>query len=170
VSVHSRRVVDTSAVHQPLKISSLLTLERTRCYFDGSSPKRVLQNVARLVSETLPGLDEEDLFYRLAEREKIGSTAIGNGVAIPHCRTPNCPSILGILLKLPKGVDFSARDGQPVDLLFVLLVPIGAEEEHLRVLALLARYFVNPEFCRQLREADSDEALYQVAVEYRLSQ
>ncbi len=159
--------MDTNATHQPLEISSLLTLERTCCCFDGSSPKRILQNVAGLISKTLPGLDEEDLFCRLAEREKIGSTAIGNGVAIPHCRTPNCPSVLGTLLKLREKVDFSARDGHPVDILFVMLVPIGAEEQHLRVLALLARHFARPEFCRQLRDADSDEALYRVAVEYR---
>ena len=157
----------TDTAHHSLEIGSLLTLERTCCCFDGGSSQRVLQNIAGLVSKTLPGLDEEDLFYRLAEREKIGSTAIGNGVAIPHCRTPNCPAILGTLLKMREGVNFSARDKKDVDILFVLLVPLGAEEAHLRVLAMLARRFSSPEFCQRLRDAESDEALYRAAVDYR---
>ena len=101
----------------------------------------------------------------LRAREAVGSTGIGRGVAIPHCRA-ECGEILGAFLRLQTPVDWEAPDGDPVDLLFVLIVPIEETSEHLRVLGGLAERFHQPEFCSALRNATSNEDLYQTAVEF----
>ena len=145
----------------PDKLRAILSHERTRMAMPGGSSKRVLENASTLIAETLSGVDRNELFYHLVDREKKGSTAIGCGVAIPHCRMENCPTMCGALLRLAEPIDFSARDNAPVDLLFVLLVPEEADEEHLRVLAMLAHLLGDQDFCRYLRDADSDLELYE---------
>lgn len=145
----------------PDKLRAILSPERTRLNIPGGNSKRALENAATLIAETLSGVERKELFYHLVDREKKGSTAIGAGVAIPHCRLGNCPTICGALLRLAEPIDFSASDNAPVDLLFVLLVPEEADEEHLRVLAMLAKLLGNADFCRYLRDADSDMDLYE---------
>lgn len=147
-----------------MSITSILTPARTHCCVTGSSKKRVLENIAQLVSEDIPSLDASVLFKNLVGREKLGSTAIGHGIAIPHCRMSLCPDITGALIHLEQAVDFDAIDDQAVDLLFVLLVPEEACDEHLQTLGQLAQLFSRQEVRDALRAAPDDQALYDTAI------
>ena len=96
------------------------------------------------------------------QREKLGSTGVGNGVAIPHGKLPKLSKVIGVFARLERPVDFEALDGQPVDLVFLLLAPEGAGADHLKALARVARLLRDPEIARKLRESTDDEALYAV--------
>ena len=146
-----------------MKLDSILSPGRTLCGAPGSSKKRVLENISQFICQDLSEFNPNQLFENLVAREKLGSTGLGNGIAIPHCRITQCQQITGTLIKLDKAVDFDAIDNEPVDLLFVLLVPEQAHDEHLNVLATLAELFSNPSFCQQLRSADCSESLYRLA-------
>jgi PTS system nitrogen regulatory IIA component len=134
-----------------------------RCVIAGlsaNSRKRVLQAASELLAEQHPELSARALFDELMIRERLGSTGIGEGVAIPHCRL-DCETILGALVTLENPVDYEAMDDQPVDLLFVLVVPNEENTAHLELLAALARIFNNAENRRRLRAATSSADLYQ---------
>lgn len=145
-------------------LDSILTLERTCHSLGVSSKKKALEEVATRMVATLPMLTTEQVFENLVSREKLGTTAIGHGVAIPHCRLPRCSGIVGGLFKLAEPVDFGAFDGEAVQILFVLLVPAREVDEHLSVLATLAQRFELPAYRAGLLAADSDEALYEAAL------
>ena len=147
-----------------MSITSILTPARTHCCVTGSSKKRVLEKIALLVSEDIPSLDAGALFKNLVCREKLGSTAIGHGIAIPHCRMNSCSAITGALIRLEQAIDFDATDEQPVDLLFVLLVPEEACDEHLQTLGQLAQLFSRRDFRDALRAAPDNQSLYQAAI------
>ena len=144
-------------------LSLLLTPGRTVCRASGVSKKRMLQTIAGIIADDQLSLDAAEVFSQLIAREKLGSTGLGQGIAIPHCRIDNCSHPLGTLVTLEDGVPFDAPDGEDVDLLFVLLVPSEAHQEHLDILAELARLFSQASFCRELRAATDSEALYQLA-------
>jgi PTS system nitrogen regulatory IIA component len=103
------------------------------------------------------------VFAQLIAREKLGSTGLGQGIAIPHCRMDACPEPIGTLVTLEKAIDFDAPDDKPVDLLFALLVPGEAHQQHLDILANVARLFSQGNFCQQLRAAKDNEELFTVA-------
>lgn len=147
-----------------MQLKTILTPGRTFCGVPGSSKKRILENIARIISECTPSLNSNQLFDNLITREKLGSTGLGQGIAIPHCRLSDCDSVLGTLIKLEQPVDFDSIDNQPVDILFVLLVPEQATDEHLQVLATLAERFSDPQFCQRLRAASDSEELYAAAI------
>lgn len=147
-----------------MQLETILSPGRTLCDVPGSSKKRVLENIAQCICEDSLVLNPNQLFDSLITRERLGSTGLGQGIAIPHCRFSACHSVIGSLIKLQQPVDFDAIDGQPVDLLFVLLVPEQATDEHLAVLATLAERFSDPEFCQKLRSATDSESLYNAAI------
>ena len=91
----------------------------------------MLETSAELIAEKVPSVDANQIYNALIAREQLGSTGLGNGIAIPHCRVPKCESTIGCLIKLEKGLDFDAIDGEPVDLLFYLLVPENTIEGQL---------------------------------------
>jgi len=101
----------------------------------------------------------------LIARERLGTTALDYGVAIPHIRFAECRQITGSLFQFQEGVDFDAYDNQLVNIVFVLLVPLDKVDEHLDVLAMLARRFAMDDFREALRAADTDEELYQIAIQ-----
>ncbi len=144
-------------------LSQLLSPGRTVCHASGTSKKRLLQTVAGIIAEDQLSLDAAEVFSHLVAREKLGSTGLGHGIAIPHCRIDNCSHPLGTLVTLEEGVPFDAPDGEAVDLLFVLLVPNEAHQEHLDILAGLARLFSQDAFCRELRAATDSDTLYRLA-------
>ncbi|MGK0500358.1 MAG: PTS system nitrogen regulatory IIA component [Oceanicoccus sp.] len=146
-----------------MSLQSILSPGRTLCGAPGSSKKRVLENIAQFISADNPALNANQVFDSLIAREKLGSTGLGHGIAIPHCRMPNCSKITGSLIRLAQAVDFDAIDSQPVDLLFVLLVPDQAHDEHLQVLSKIAGMFNDEDFCQQLRQASDADSLYQLA-------
>ena len=118
------------------------------------STKRLFERAAELFSDQL-GLDSEQIYRALLAREKLGSTAVGEGVAIPHSRIDGCIEPAGCLITLPTGIDFSAPDNQPVDLVFVLLVPKEATQQHLDLLAMLARALSDMQVRNHIRGAES---------------
>lgn len=136
----------------------------------GGSKKRVLEQIAKLVAQDLPDLDAHDIFESLVAREKLGSTGFGNGIAIPHCRLAGCPSPLSAVLRLDTPVDFDAIDGAPVDLLFVLLVPLEATDQHLELLRQIASMLDKEQVRTRLRQVETNEDLYQAVVESQTGQ
>jgi len=124
-----------------------------------SSKKRVLEQAARLLAADTEEPSAEQIFERLLERERLGSTGLAGGVALPHARMPGLSESRGAFLRLTEAIDFDALDGQPVDLVFALLVPEEANEEHLQLLASLAAMFNNEGLRNQLRQADTEEAM-----------
>jgi PTS system nitrogen regulatory IIA component len=149
-----------------MKLNSILSPGRTHNSVPGTSKKRSLEKVAQFICADNPTLNPNQIFDRLIARERLGSTGLGQGIAIPHCRLKSCHEITGCLIKLEKAIDFDAIDGEPVDLLFVLLVPDEAQDEHLAVLARLAELFSDHNFCDQLRHAKNDDELYTTASAY----
>lgn len=124
-----------------------------------SSKKRILEQAARLLAANVEEPAAEQIFERLLERERLGSTGLAGGVALPHARMPGISESRGAFLRLAEPVEFDALDGQPVDLVFALLVPEDATEEHLQLLARLAAMFNSEELRSRLREAEAEEAM-----------
>lgn len=127
------------------------------------SKKRVFERAAEAMGGAL-NLSSETIYRALLAREKLGSTAIGEGIAIPHCRINECAVAAGCLVTLQKPIDFGSADGQDVDIIFVLLVPEEATEAHLKLLAALARSFSNAEVRDRVRQTQDPEALRQLLV------
>ena len=150
------------------ELNSLLNPRRTRCAVPGVSKKRFFETAASFITDDCTELQHSEVYNKLLARERLGSTALGDGIAIPHCRISNCESAIGTLITLDEGIDFDAPDSKPVDILFMLLVPEEAEQEHLNILAGLAQLLGNADFCADLRAARSDEELYRAAVEFTL--
>jgi len=147
-----------------VNIESVLARERSHCRITAASKKRALEEIAIKLSDSLPEVDAELLFDKLINREKLGTTAIGHGVAIPHCRLDQIKTIVGGLFTLNQAVDFQAFDDELVQVLFVLLVPTEEVDEHLQVLAMLAKRFEANEYRDSLVSATQDEELYQSAI------
>lgn len=124
-----------------MKLSEILSPTCIRLDADATSKKRVLESASQLLADTDDSLSPRQVFDCLIAREKLGSTGLGHGVAIPHGRVAGLDKTIGVFLRVPKGVDFDAPDNQPVDLVFALLVPEESTEEHLQVLANIASYF-----------------------------
>ncbi len=143
-----------------MTLDSILSPGRTHCGTSVGSKKRLLEQISIYISEDNKQFNADELFNELLARERLGSTGIGHGVAIPHCRSQQCTQITGMLLKLAEPIDFEAIDDQPVDLVFALIVPAEAHDEHIKVLASLANAFNEDSFRQQLRDANSDAALY----------
>ncbi len=121
--------------------------------------KQALQELAAKAAE-LSGQNERAIFEILLQREKLGSTGVGNGVAIPHGKLAKLNKLFGLFARLARPVDFEALDGQPVDLVFLLLAPEGAGADHLKALARVARLLRDPEVARKLRDSrDAQGAL-----------
>lgn len=144
-------------------MAKLLTPERTACQVPGLSKKRLFETLARIISEDQLSLSYEEVFAQLIAREKLGSTGLGRGIAIPHCRIGNCTQPVGTLITLAEAIDFDAPDNQPVDLVFALLVPDEAHQQHLDTLAEIARTFSESDYCERLRQARSAGSLFEVA-------
>ncbi|UFH50169.1 PTS IIA-like nitrogen regulatory protein PtsN [Pseudomonas sp. KNUC1026] len=147
-----------------IRIEQILTPGRSQVNVPGGSKKRVLEQIAQLVAPDLVGLDQQQIFEALIARERLGSTGFGNGIAIPHCRLAGCSQPISALIHLDHAVDFDAIDGAPVDLLFVLLVPQEATDEHLELLRQIASMLDRKELRDSLRAATDSQALYQVVV------
>jgi len=140
-----------------------MTLGHLQALSDQSllSKKRVFERAAEAMGGSL-NLSSETIYRALLEREKLGSTAIGEGIAIPHCRINDCAVPAGCLVTLQEPIDFGSADGQDVDIIFVLLVPEEATEAHLKLLAALARSFSNAEVRDRVRQTQDPEALKQL--------
>jgi PTS system nitrogen regulatory IIA component len=123
--------------------------------------KQAIQEIAARAAE-LSGLGERTIFETLLQREKLGSTGIGHGIAIPHGKLPKLDRLFGLFARLDRPIDFESLDGQPVDLIFLLLAPEGAGADHLKALARVARLLRDPDTANKLRESSDADALYAV--------
>lgn len=144
---------------------NILSAERTRQGASVGSKKRLLELIAEIIGEADNSVNTDELFNQLLARERLGSTGLGKGVAIPHCRSDQCQQITGVLISLESAIDYDAIDDQAVDLVFALIVPEQAHEEHLQVLAALAGAFDNAGFRNELRRAETSAQLYQLALQ-----
>ncbi|RWU11171.1 PTS IIA-like nitrogen-regulatory protein PtsN [Pseudidiomarina gelatinasegens] len=147
-----------------MDLSTLLSPDCTRCAVDGSSKKKVLELIGQLASPRLSGTTSFDVFESLLNRERLGSTGIGLGVAIPHGRLASANKPVAILMTLSDPIDFDAIDNQPVDIIFALLVPEDEHEQHLQTLASVAQRLNDKNCTRALRDAQSDQDLYEIFI------
>jgi PTS system nitrogen regulatory IIA component len=144
-------------------LSQILTPQRTVCRIAATNKESLFETVARILSDDQPSLPYDEVLDRLVTREALGSTGMGQGIAIPHCRTAHCTRPLGCLLTLDAAIPFNAPDGVPVDLVFVLLVPVHAHQEHLDILANIAQLISQSDICERLRACRDDLSLYEIA-------
>jgi nitrogen PTS system EIIA component len=129
-----------------------------------TSKKQALQELSAQAAR-LSGVEEAAIFEALLQRERLGSTGIGEGLAIPHGKLPGLAKLFGLVARLEKPIDFEALDGQPVDILFLLLAPEGAGADHLKALARAARVLRQPGAMERIRAARDAAALYAVLTE-----
>ncbi len=142
-----------------MEISDLLAVESVIADFRVTSKKQALQEISRH-SATITGQDERTIFDILLEREHLGTTGVGDGLAIPHGRLRGLEKIYGFFARLERPIDFESIDDRPVDLIFLLLAPEGAGADHLKALARISRMLRAPSFCEKLRGANNRDALY----------
>ena len=126
-----------------------------------NSKKQALQELAARAA-SICGRNEREVLEVLMQRERLGSTGIGSGIAIPHGKLAKLERLFGVFARLERPIDFEALDGQPVDLLFLLLAPEAAGADHLKALARIARLLRDTEIAQKLRESRDAEALYAV--------
>ena len=129
-----------------------------------NSKKQALQELAARAAE-LTGQNERAIFEVLLQREKLGTTAVGYGVAIPHGKLPKLEKLFGLFARLERPIDFEAMDAQPVDLVFLLLAPEGAGADHLKALARVARVLRDQTVLEQIRSARDPAAIYAILSE-----
>lgn len=152
--------------HAANSVSDLLTPARSLCRIPGGSKKHLFDLVAEVLGSDRDEFHPDELVAGMLAREKLGSTALGNGIAIPHCRLRDCESPCGVLLTLSSSADFDAPDDEDVDLLFALVVPSEATQEHLNLLADLARLFSQADFREALRHCSSNDELFDTATNW----
>ena len=128
------------------------------------SKKQALQDLAKRAAETT-GLSERAIFEVLLERERLGTTGVGNGIAIPHGKLPGLRRLYGLFARLETPIDFDSVDEQPVDLIFLLLAPEAAGADHLKALARVSRLLRDRAVCEKLRGADQADAMYALLTE-----
>lgn len=144
-----------------MEIADLLTPQSVLSPLRATSKKQALQELARRASE-LTGLHERTIFDVLLERERLGTTGVGRGIAIPHGKLPDLDRLYGVFAVLDQPVDFEAVDDQPVDLLFLLLAPESAGADHLKALARISRLLRDSALCDRLRAVDKADELYRI--------
>ncbi|QIR13506.1 PTS IIA-like nitrogen regulatory protein PtsN [Shewanella aestuarii] len=144
-----------------MELSTILQPECTTCATPGSK-KKVLELISDLVAAQYPTLSSQEIFESLVAREKMGSTGIGNGIAIPHGRLTTIDHPIGVFIKCEEPIAFDAIDKQPVDLLFALLVPADQCQQHLSTLSSMAERLSDKLTLKQLRKTNDSSELYQV--------
>jgi len=147
-----------------MEINDLLVPEGVVADLKATSKKQALQDLAKLAAE-VSGLHERAIFDVLMERERLGTTGVGNGIAIPHGKLASLDRLHGLFARLEQPIDFHAIDERPVDLIFVLLAPENAGADHLKALARISRLLRNNGICDKLRGTDSAEALFAILTE-----
>lgn len=145
-----------------MQVFDILTRERVVCGIKAQSKKAILEVLAHLIASPASELGSAEVFNSLLSRERLGSTGLGHGVAIPHGRINHGSRTYGAFARTEEGIDFDALDNQPVDLFFSLLVPDKATDQHLQILAQLAEMFSDDEFLARLRASRSHDELFEL--------
>ncbi|MCW9043920.1 MAG: PTS IIA-like nitrogen regulatory protein PtsN [Pseudopelagicola sp.] len=147
-----------------MDLSKILKPEAVKVVSSASSKKRLLHAIAE-VAESAYGLNPTRVVEALLERENLGPTGVGNGVALPHARLEGLDSVVGAFVRLEKPVDFNSVDRQPVDIAFALFAPEDAGVEHLKALALVSRTLRESAICAKLRANQDPQTLYSILTE-----
>ena len=142
-----------------MEIADLVSVDGVVANLKVSSKKQILQELAQRAA-ALTGLHERAIFDTLLERERLGTTGVGVGIAIPHGKLSDLDRIHGLFARLAQPIDFEAIDDQPVDLIFLLLAPESAGADHLKALARVSRLLRDKAVCEKLRGSDTPEAIY----------
>jgi len=146
-----------------MDIRELITPDRVLDRVDARDKAQLLGEMARRAAEAA-GLDSKAVLSALSAREQLGSTGVGHGVAVPHARIAGLPRLLGLFARLAHAIDFAAIDDQPVDIVFVMLIPAQAGNEYLAALSAVSRRLRDRDVVRRLRAADGATVLYDILV------
>lgn len=147
-----------------MDIVDLIKPDHVIPHLRASSKKQALLDLAKRAA-SISGQQERIIFDVLMEREKLGTTGVGNGIAIPHGKLPTLDRLFGLFARLDSPIDFDAIDDRPVDLIFLLLAPEAASADHLKALARVSRLLRDKTACQKLRGTDDAEALYALLVD-----
>jgi PTS system nitrogen regulatory IIA component len=143
-----------------MQLSEILTTNCTSCDVTVSSKKRILEKICQLAASQVTDIEQDELLESLLNREKMGSTGIGNGIAIPHGRLPNANKAIAVLVKTNNAIDFDAIDNRDVDIFIALFVPENSCQEHLDTLQNIAKIFSDKQMVKQVRKCDDNQTLY----------
>ena len=149
-----------------MRISDVLTPEMSLCDLKWSSKKKVFENLAQFISQNLEGDTDraEALLQSMVARERLGSTGIGKGVAVPHCRVTGITRVYGCIIKLNFSIDYDALDQQPVDLIFALVVPDEHNDDHLKTLSCVTRILQSSSSREKLRACRNNQQLFNTLI------
>ena len=152
-----------------MQLTDILTQSGVKVLSSSTSKKRLFQDIGELAAQCY-GLGSSEVVEALLERESLGPTGVGLGIALPHARLSNISKVLGLFVRVEKPIDFDSVDRQPVDLVFVLLAPENAGVEHLKALALVSRTMRDASTCAKLRANSDPSTLFTVLTEARAPQ
>lgn len=157
-------MTEAARIHKlsEIQLEDLLTIDRVEIGCQISSKKRLMEKIVALLLQGRPQLDRKTILQTLIERERLGSTGIGHGVALPHGRINGLDEVIGAVAVLDTPLDYDSVDNLPVKLAFGLLVPAEANEQHLKILAYLARLFSDQAIREQIYEAASNDETYRL--------
>jgi len=143
-----------------MTLQDILTLDCTQCAVPASSKKRILEQICLLAAEKMGNCSASDLLESILNREKMGSTGIGNGIAIPHGRLNNTNKAMAVLLTTEQAIDFDAIDNKSVDIFICLFVPKNSTQEHLNTLQSIAQLFSDRKTAKQVRKCTDNQQLF----------
>lgn len=145
-----------------MKLQDILTLDCTLCAVPATSKKRLLDTICETAAKYITELNQQELLESLMNREQMGSTGIGNGIAIPHGRLTQTSNVVAVLLTTQEPIDFDAIDNRPVDIFVALFVPESCCDQHLSTLQSIAKLFSDKQTCKQVRKCETSEHLFQL--------
>jgi PTS system nitrogen regulatory IIA component len=151
-----------------MEIADLIAPRSVVAQLRVSGKKQALQELAKRAA-AMTGINDRAIYEVLVERERLGTTGIGNGIAIPHGKLKGLARLTGVFARLERPIPFEAIDDQPVDLIFVLLAPEEAGADHLKALARVSRLLRDRAMCEKLRGTDNADALYALLTDYAAS-
>lgn len=144
-----------------MTVSALLSPQKIFIDTEVSSKKKLLEMIANIVADR-SNIAQSTIYNNLLSRERLGSTGLGKGFAVPHARIPDLDQTIGCFFRLKEPVNFESPDNQPVDLVFTIVIPEEATDEHLLLLSSLARIFSQPEVCQAIRDATGKEEIEKI--------
>ena len=148
-----------------MTLQDILTLDCTKCAVPASSKKRILEQICLLAAEKMGNCSASDLLDSILNREKMGSTGIGNGIAIPHGRLSNTDKAMAVLLTTEQAIDFDAIDNKAVDIFICLFVPQDSTQEHLNTLQSIAQLFSDRKTAKQVRKCTNNLQLFDLIIQ-----
>lgn len=151
-----------------MELIQILSAEAVLAQFKASSKKRLFQEIAQ-IADSVYGLPSQALLKALQDREILGPTGMGNGVAVPHARLDCIEDVKGVFIRLDKPIEYESVDRQPVDLVFALFAPEGAGAEHLKALARVSRLLRDDSICSKLRSSEDPNALFAIITDAQAS-